>query len=152
MTSRFFSEILDLAQEQRWSARRKDAGWLFHPPRAIARPGFEQVFASDPGKDSHSQKVVRDRMRKAGLKFDDDQEAPIVSTTPSKPNGASGHAPASSASVQSPQPANLFAAVRQKVNVAINALSDAEGLLAQIESDTAEMTRLRELLKSTLIK
>lgn len=138
----FFRELIDLTEIQGWMCRVKEDGLLFFPPPDKRRPGMESVYARDPGNESHSQKQIRDRFRKAGLVFPDEQpperkpKAVMATTT---------HTPSSTAA---PTPtANPFALIRQKISSTVNLLSEIEQLLGKIEVDDEHARKIKEMLK-----
>lgn len=73
-------DVFDLAEEQHWTVRPKGDGWVFCPPKVVARPGHDSIYIKDPKSDSHSQQVLRTRLRNAGMRFD--LELPTMPTTP----------------------------------------------------------------------
>lgn len=127
-------ELIDLADMQGWSYRAKnsDEGMLFFPSNP--RPGFDQIYARDPGSDNALAKQIKDRFRKAGMKFPEDTPAerkpkPMVTTQPK-------------------QPENQFDLVRQKINQTVNLLSEIEQAMKKIETDAARYRVIGEALKS----
>lgn len=130
-------EIIDLADLQGWTFRVKDDGLLFFAPPQIARPGFDKVYARDPGSDSALQRQIKDRFRKAGMKFPEDhlpERKPKVSQIPSKPPAV--------AAVDS------FSLIAQKINSTVGLLSEIEGLVKKIQQDQAKLKVLGDALKS----
>lgn len=127
MSKSFVNDILDLADEQGWVFRKKDDGWLLFPPRGEAQ------FLRDPGNESHTQRNIRYRLFKAGLKFPEEKSM----TEPPK------QIPVPSAPVVS-----VFTQARQKINAAVNLLSEAEQLINKAEADNQQLQKLRELLKT----
>lgn len=141
--SPFLRNLMQLTEEQGWHCRPKEDGYLFFPPLDKVRPGFQSVYADDPHNDTHHQKIIRDRMSKAGLKFQK-EESPSVQNPSPKTNGVAR--PAETA------PSDPFELLRLKVNEAMARLADIETLIGQIEKDTAEMQKFKEMLKSIIPK
>lgn len=138
----FFRDLLDLAEDQGWKFRVKEEGLLFFPPANKRRPGMESVYASDPGNQSHQQRHIRDRFRKAGLVFPDEQpperkpKAVMATTTNTL-----------SSTAAPPSTANPFALIRQKISATVNLLSEIEQLLGKIEVDDEHARKIKEMLK-----
>jgi hypothetical protein len=130
-------ELIDLADLQGWSYRPKEDGLLFSPPKAIVRPGFELLFASDPGNDSHRHKQLKDRFRKAGMKFPEDEPVERKSKMSPAPPKTLPSAPA-----------NPFTVMRQKINAQMTILSEMEQELGRIEAEYGKFKALGEALKS----
>jgi hypothetical protein len=126
----FVNDILDLAEEQGWIYRKKDDGYLVFPPRG------EPQFIRDPGNESHTQRNIRYRLFKAGLKFPEEKSV----TEPPYPPKQIPVPPAPVVSV--------FTQARQKINAAVNLLSEAEQLINKAEADNQQLQKLRELLKT----
>lgn len=136
-------DLLEYAQDQQWKVNPKgDHRYVFVAPSDAARPGLSAIAVDDPFSNSHSQKVIRSRLRQAGFKFESIEEKSEPVTT-SKTNGS--HAPSLVSEVTSP-----FARARQKINQAVTLLSEIEQELATIERDTEKEQKLRELLKGYL--
>jgi hypothetical protein len=133
-------EVIDLADLQGWTFRPKENGLLFFPPKTIVRPGFESIYAYDPGNDSSKQKHLRDRFRKGGMKFPEDCELERVPKVNQKPVIA-----ASNGGTKLP-PADPVAAIRQKINQALDSLAEIDPLLQQIETDNGKLKKLAEAL------
>lgn len=133
-------DCIDLAEIQGWRLQIKGDGFLFYPPKNVVRPGFECIHAEDPGGDSGKQRHLIQNLRKAGLKFPEDDQPTRIQpvTTPPKFQ-----------LVQPPVDAtNPFSVIRQKITATINLLSEMEQELNALETDTAKMRQFKELLKS----
>lgn len=127
MSKSFVNDILDLAEEQGWVHRRKDDGYLLFPPVG------ESQFFRDPGNQSHTQRNILYRLRKAGLKFP--EEHPVANPIPAAP----------------PPPVvlvSVFTQARQKINQAVTLLAEAEQLINKAEEDSQKLQKLREMLKT----
>lgn len=148
----FLRELIDLADEQGWSYRVKDEGFLFFPPRAKARPGMTQVFASDPGNQSHTQRQIRERFHKAGLVFPDERKEKSSMTDPqnkvTKFQGVRTAGEIMSAHPEAIALSSAFQRLRQKINSAVSLLSDIEQIAGEIERDNLELQPLREVIKN----
>ena len=129
MSKSFLKTVLEAAEEQGWLVRPKDQGYLFFPPKGNCE------FVSDPYNESHTQRNILYRLKKAGLKFPDEER--IVASVPKAPE------PTTAVAVVSP-----FTEARQKINAAVNLLSEAEQLINKAEADNQSLTKLRELLKN----
>lgn len=134
-------EIIDLADEQGWTFRTKEEGLLFRPPPAITRPGYECVFARDPGSDSGRQRQMKDRFRKAGMKFPDQPEERISRVTTPK---TALPAPPKVAQTE----ADPIARIRTNIGVMVNALSEIERDLGTVEKGQAAVAVIRDAFKS----
>ena len=143
----FLRELVDLAEEQGWEMRAKDVGLLFFPPAHVARQGMGQLYARDPGTDSHTQKALRDRFRKAGMKFPQDEpieRKPKVTAPMTTASTATGGMIAAQASAPA---LDAFAQIRQKLSAVITLLSEIEQLVGKVESDNAHVRKVRDALK-----
>lgn len=146
----FVRELINLAELQGWTLRAKDDGFLFYPPDGQAQPGYQSIFARDPGSDNSIVKRLKDSFRRAGMRFPED-DPPVKRTTVS-------NQPTKTVTVQNnaivgaPQPsiAECVAAIRQKVGFIMDALSEIETYARYIEADSAQMSQLRQVLKQTL--
>lgn len=142
-------DVADAADEQGWLVKAHANGFLFMPPRERVRPGFETIFVHDPGSSSHSQRCVRNRLTRGGLKFDDDehqQRRPVLSTV--KPVAT---APMPAQAAVKPAPTTEDGPV-QRIRVHLDGVLDLFEKIAKeldnIDGDLAKTQKLRELLKS----
>lgn len=142
--SKFVREIIGLAEEQNWTFRVKgDGGLLFLPPDDVRRPGYDTVFLVDPHNDSHIQKVVRDRFKKAGMKFPEDQpkerKTPMSQTSISKP--------LTSLTTPTEKNDDPFALIETKLCMAADLLAESVVLLGKAKENNSKLDNLRKLLK-----
>ena len=131
----FIADVMDLCTEQGWTWRAKNLGFLLMPK--VARPGYAHVFIMDPRGDNRKMHETLSRLRKAGLKFPEDDMT------------ANNKLPPTALVVPMPEcvPPNRFAQAREKIETALTALSELSELLTALEADTAKVQQLRELLK-----
>ena len=130
MSKSFLKTVLEAAEKQGWLVRPKDQGYLFFPPKGNCE------FVSDPYNESHTQRNILYRLKKAGLKFPDEEK--LLVATPK-----TSELTITPVAVVSP-----FTEARQKINAAVNLLSEAEQLINKAEADNQSLTKLRELLKN----
>jgi hypothetical protein len=150
----FLRQLIDLAEEQQWTMRCKEDGFLFFPPRDRARIGFESVFARDPRNDSRTRKIIMDRFKKAGLNFPDEhehKEKPM--NRPNDSHRVGSTAPAAAPVVaptqqQSEQPANVFDQLNQKIDEAITVLSEIGQLVNAAKMENSKLDALRTALQA----
>jgi hypothetical protein len=134
----FMREIIDQAELQDWTFRCQGSGLLFFPPASRRRSGFDSVHLSDPGTDSHAQKVFKDRFRKAGMKFPEDQPAERrAMATPPKFSIVS----------QTPESGDPFVLIRQKVDLALNLMTEIVDLVGRAEADNANVKAVKDALR-----
>ena len=141
MSATFWNDVRDALEEQGWKARPKDGGLVVSPPPGKARTGFAAVFIHDPKSDSHAMKVVRSRLRQAGLILESEKQEIVVV----KANGSNGHSHPAIAEHAHVSP---FVRARQRISDAINALSALEEALDDIERESAEVQKAREALRT----
>jgi hypothetical protein len=142
-SSGLMREIIDLADEQGWTFRIKEEGLLFRPPLAITRPGYECVFARDPGSDSGRQRQMKERFRKAGMRFPEDQPPErIPRVTTSKTALTVKGVPTV------PTESDPIARIEANIGVMVTALSEIERDLAAVKKDQAAVAVIRNAFKS----
>lgn len=130
--------MINLAEEQGFTLRAREDGIQFTSEKG-------STFVHDPGTDNGARKVVKLRMERIGLNFRPErnrkQQQPAnveVDTTM-----------ASESQTAAPEKEKtLFELAREKMSNAINALSDLEKVLNQIESEGGKLKQLRDLLKN----
>lgn len=142
MARNFMRDVFDLADEQGWTRRPKEQGYQLMPPRATARPGYESIYIHDPKGDGHAEKVLRDRLRKAGMKFPDEEAHTMSTKVPINP----GYVPVAN------KPASAFVRARAQYEVVLNELARLEPLIAEAEAEHAEMAKLREAFERVFNK
>lgn len=149
MARNFMRDVFDLADEQGWTRRPKEQGYQLMPPRATARPGYESIYIHDPKGDGHAEKVLRDRLRKAGMKFPDEEAHTMSTKVPIN----SGYVPVPTITVPaSPKPGSAFVRARAQYEVVLNELARLEPLIAEAEAEHAEMAKLREAFERVFNK
>lgn len=145
----FIRQLIDLAEEQEWTMRCKDDGFLFFPPREKARIGFESVFARDPRNDSRTRKIITDRFKKAGLLFPDEHKERTMNRPPSNDSHRpTAPAPAASVQQQSAQPVNVFDQLNQKIDEGIAVLSEISQLVNAAKLEHSKLDALRTALQA----
>lgn len=138
----FMRELIDLAELQEWSFRVQGEGLLFFPPEHARRPGFESVYMSDCGNDSGTQRKIRDRFRKAGLKFPEDEPPKRTATVTTPPKFTLVQPAPTETSAADP-----FVLIRQKVDAALNLMTEIVDLVGRVEADNAKFKALKDMLK-----
>lgn len=140
-------EIIDAASEQGWTWRQKDEGILFFPPARLARVDTRSgIYARDPGNDSKTQRVLRARFSKAGMKFDNDQPQRQQRMTAAGPGLITSTPPPAPPS--EPGLEEIFTQINKKVDQCVTTLGEIDELVRAARAKTGDLQRLRALLKA----
>ena len=140
MSRHFMPETLLLLRQQGYTVRPKaDGGYQVQSP-AGGNPEFRSFSIIEP-ENGHDEKVIRNRLRRAGVKFTDE--------TPERSEKPMAQAPPNPIQKHGPTVATLssYVIIRDKISKVVTLLGEIEQELNAIEAGTTKLVQLRELLK-----
>jgi hypothetical protein len=146
MSRHFMPETLQLLRQQGYTVRPKaDCGYQVQSPGGV-NPEFRSFSIIEP-KNGRDETVIRNRLRRAGVKFPN--ETSMRSERQMAPGGAtkSSNILEATITVRPSTPPNPYAVAREKISRVVTLLGEIEQDINALEANNIKVAQLRELLK-----